>query len=152
MPLDLDFWTTNIRKVILLSSILNSSSLSSPTSEISCCPICELMNLYFPLGAVWLRRTTLEVYNSCSVTRPQAHLPEWNGNLYSGAGRAGSKRFELVKVQGLFRIYCCLVKCVAAFHSMMAVYLLIFQKSFQYCGLSIMEVWAVESWPQNRCN
>lgn len=68
-------------------------------------------------------------------------------------GREGSGRgFELINVQGLFRIYWCVAKCVAAFPTRKAVYVLIFPKSFQYCGLFVREVWAVESWPQNRCN
>lgn len=134
--------------------ILKSSLLSSPRSEIMGCSICELINLCFPVGALQLqraaqRRPPIAVQLQHPWATGTVVWMEWECVFGAGGGNRG---FELIKVQSLFIIYWCVVNCVAAFPRMMAVCLLISQKSFQYCGLFIMEVWVVESWPQNWCN
>lgn len=67
-----------------------------------CCPICELINLCSPVGAVKLQRPA-QWRSVIAVQRqhhqPQAYLPEQNGIASLGAGRSGSRGFELIKVQ-----------------------------------------------------
>lgn len=106
------------KKVVLLSSILNSSLLWSPRSKITCCPTRELINLRFPEGAIQSQRTAQ--WRSVTAVQLQHHqatgaLAWVDQECISGAGRAGNRGFELIKVRGLLRIYWRAVKWYCSF-------------------------------------